>query len=223
MSAQWYFAEQGKAVGPVTDEQIRSHALATPDKAVMVWKAGMAEWVDARHIPELASSGVRKGISLDRAELARRARHEFIEYAGISAYLFVCFGALMVYKTAVLRSIGVEFAPMGLALIKALISAKFIMVLQALKLDRRILQEQAPYLVILQKAALFTLFLIMLTVIEELLVGHLHGKESREILAELAGGTVPQALSVGLLMFLIMIPFFAFRQSGIDFWKAPEK
>ena len=65
---------------------------------------------------------------------------------------------------------------------------------------------------------MFTIFLITLTVIEELIVGHLHGKESHEILAEMAGGTLPQALSVGVLMFLIMVPFFAFRESGVSLW-----
>lgn len=228
MSASWYYAEDGKAVGPFGADQIRARVQAAPDKALPVWREGMAEWADARLLPEFApaepkTGAPKKAITIDRAELARRARHEFFEYLGISAYLFVCFGALTIYKTAVLRSVGVEFAPMGLSLVKALISAKLIMILQALKLDRRIRQVEAPFVIILQKAALFTLFLIILTVIEELLVGHLHGKESREILSEMAGGTVPQALSVGLLMFLIMIPFFAFRESGINFWKAPER
>jgi hypothetical protein len=221
MSANWFVAEQGRAVGPFTADQIRARAQAAPDKAVLVWTAGMAEWADSRQVPALLAGGPKKAISIDRGELARRAKHELYEYLGISAYLWVCFGALIVYKTAVLRSVGVEIAPLGLALVKALISAKFIMVLQALKLDERILRAETPFIIMLQKAALFTLFLIVLTLIEELLVGHLHGKQTAEILSEMAGGTVPQALSVGLLMFLIMIPFFAFRESGIDLWKAP--
>lgn len=223
MSAKWFCAESGKAVGPLTADQVRDRARAAPEGRLLVWASGMAQWADARDVSELAAGAPRKRFSFTREELARRAREEFIEFAGISAYLFVCFGALMVYKSAVLRSVGVEFAPLGLSLVKALISAKFIMILQALKLDRRIRQVETPFMIVLQKAALFTLFLIVLTVIEELIVGHIHGKESREILSELAGGTLPQALSIGLLMFLIMIPFFAFREAGIDFWKAPQR
>jgi hypothetical protein len=222
MSAKWYVAEQGKAVGPLTVEQVRLRAQAAPDGALLVWTTGMEQWTDARLAPDLLAGGPKKAISIDRAELARRAKHELYEYLAISAYLWVCFGALMIYKTAVLRSVGVEFAPLGLALVKALISAKLIMILQAFKLDERFARAATPFVVILRKAALFTLFLIVLTIIEELVVGHLHGKEVREILSEMAGGTVPQAMSVGLLMFLIMVPFFAFRESGIELWKVSE-
>jgi hypothetical protein len=220
--SKWFCAESGKAVGPLNADEIRERARAAPEGRLLVWTAGMAQWTDAREVPEL-SSAAKKRLSINQAELARRAREEFISYMGISAYLFVCFGALMIYKSAVLRSVGVEFAPMGLALVKALISAKFIMILQALKLDERFRQFETPFMIVLQKAALFTLFLIVLTVIEEMIVGHFHGKEVREILSEMAGGTALQALSVGLLMFLIMIPFFAFREAGIEFWKASEK
>ena len=216
--ARWYIADHGQSVGPFTASQIRERARAAPEGALPVWAPGMAEWADARALPEL-SAGARKAFAFDHRALGRRARHEFFEFAGIAAYLWICFGALIIYKTAVLRSVGVEFAPLGLALVKAMISAKMIMLLQALKLDRRFRRFETPFMLILQKAALFTLFLIVLTVIEELVVGHLHGKENRDILADMAGGTLPQAFSVGLLMFLIMIPFFAFRETGLDVWR----
>lgn len=236
MEAKWYFAESGKSVGPVTAAQIREQIQADLNLSLFVWTAGMAEWTEARTIAEFTAvreagaqlvrgdaSGKGTWFSSDkRAELARRGRHELYEYLGISAYIFVSFGALMFYKSAVLRSVGVEFAPLGFAAVKALISAKFIMLLQALKLDERVKRVEIPFVVILQKAAIFTLFLIVLTVIEELVVGHLHGKESRKILSEMAGGTIPQALSMGLLMFLMMIPILAVRHTGVDLWKSKE-
>jgi hypothetical protein len=215
--AKWHYANDGAAVGPVTAAQIREQMAASPGEKLLVWASGMADWTDARSLPELAAP--RR--SIDRAKLLSRARHELKQFLLIAAYLFICFGALILYKTALLRSVGVEFAPMGFALIKALILAKFIMLLEALKIDERFLRFGTPLAVIFQKAAVFTLFLIILTIVEELVVGHIHGKESREILSEMAGGTLPQALSVGLLMFLIMIPFLAVRQTGLDFWRTP--
>ncbi len=95
----------------------------------------------------------RKGISAaKRAELARRAKHELYQFLGISAYLWVCFGALILYKAAILRSVGVDYAPMGLALVKALISAKFIMLLQVFKLGERGKGKTVPFIAILRKS-----------------------------------------------------------------------
>jgi hypothetical protein len=233
MHAKWYFAENGKSVGPVTVAHIREQTDVWKNPSLLVWTAGMAGWTEAWNVPELAAEPARPApaegekkqgiISTEkRAELAARARHEIFEYLAISAYLWVCFGALVIYKTAVLRSVGVEIAPMGLALVKALISAKFIMILQALKLGDRADRKEIPFAAILRKAAVFTIFLIILTIIEELVVGHLHGKGSGEILEDMAGGTVPQAFSIGVLLFLIMIPFFAFRDTRINLWKSSE-
>jgi hypothetical protein len=237
MSAGWHYAENGRSIGPMSAAEIRSRIILAAGQPHFVWTAGMPEWVEARYVAEFAdvfaagaassrdgeTGGKWKAISpAKRAELARRARHEVFEFLAISAYLWVCFGALSLYKAAVLRSVGVEFAPLGLAAVKALISAKFIMLLQALKLGERTKRETTIFAAILRKSVVFTLFLIILTVIEELLVGYLHGKESREILSEMAGGTIPQALCVGLLIFLIMIPFFGFREAGVSLSKAPE-
>lgn len=237
MSAGWHYAENGSVIGPVSAAEIRERILLTTGLPHFVWKAGMPDWVEARNVAEFAHIFAVDAVSprdgaagwkrmvvspAKRAELARRARHELYEFLAIAAYLWVCFGALVVYKATVLRSVGVEFAPIGLAVVKALISAKFIMLLEALKLGGRGKREGVPFAAILRKSSVFTVFLIVLTVIEELIVGHLHGKERGEILAEMAGGTLPQALSVGLLIFLIMIPYFAYRESGVSLWKASE-
>jgi hypothetical protein len=146
-----------------------------------------------------------------KATLAQRARRELIEYIVISAYLYIYFGALLAYKATILLSVGVTFAPFGLALVKALISAKFIMLLEALKLGESG-KRASPLIDILKKSSLFAVFLIVLTLIEELIVGALHGKVVQEILGEIAGGSLPQALAVGLLIFLIMIPYFTYRE-----------
>jgi hypothetical protein len=237
MSAGWHYAENGSVTGPVSAVEIRKRILLATGLPHFVWRAGMPDWVEARNVAEFAdvfvvgAASPRDGAAgwkrmvvapAKRAELARRARHELYEFLAIAAYLWVCFGALVVYKATVLRSVGVEFAPFGLAVVKALISAKFIMLLEAFKLGGRGKREGFPFVVILRKSSVFTLFLIVLTVIEELIVGHLHGKERGEILAEMAGGTLPQALSVGLLIFLIMIPYFAYREAGVSLWKASE-
>ena len=58
------------------------------------------------------------------AAVGRKLGHELREFALIFAYLYVCFGAIMLYKTAILRGQGIDYAPYGFAVIKALLLAK---------------------------------------------------------------------------------------------------
>jgi hypothetical protein len=186
----------------------------------------MSGWAEANtrfefvHAFAEAPAAPTTGNAPAKATLAQRARREVIEFLGLSAYLFICFGALIAYKAAILRSVGIEFAPFGLAIVKALISAKFIMLLEAFKLGERSKSNDYPLVEILRKSSLFAVFLIILTLIEELVVGAIHGKEAKEILSEIAGGTLPQALAVGLLLFLVMIPYFAYREFKPELMKA---
>ena len=67
-----------------------------------------------------------------RPALRERAMSELKELFYITAYLFVVFGALSFYKSAILEAEGVHWLPWGFALIKAVILAKFIMIGRAL-------------------------------------------------------------------------------------------
>jgi hypothetical protein len=64
---------------------------------------------------------------------------------------------------------------------------------------------------ILKPSFLFVVFLIALSVIEETIVGFLRGKAGREVLSEMVDGSLTEAFDVGVLMLLILIPYFAFR------------
>jgi hypothetical protein len=49
-------------------------------------------------------------------------------------------------------------------------------------------------------------------VIEEIAVGLFRGRQAQDVLREIAGGTLPQVLATSLLILLIMLPYFAFRE-----------
>jgi len=51
--AQYYLAKDGQRVGPMTVEQLLQNQL-TPES--LVWTEGMANWVKASEVPELASA-----------------------------------------------------------------------------------------------------------------------------------------------------------------------
>lgn len=43
---QWYYAEEGKSVGPITEEQLKALATdGTISQETLVWRNGMAEWL----------------------------------------------------------------------------------------------------------------------------------------------------------------------------------
>src|SRR5688572_17284697 len=71
------------------------------------------------------------------ATIAQRAKRELKEYALLSVYLYVCFGALVLYKMAILGSQGVHVSAFGVPIIKALILGKFILLGHAMKLGER--------------------------------------------------------------------------------------
>lgn len=225
MGTKWYYAENGERVGPATSEEIVKLIGRDESAPVLIWAEGIAggldasgafEWVanapdNGRRSAPSADAETNAALELDRPTLARRARNELIEYLTIAAYLAVCFGALLLFKATILESEGIGFAHLSLALVKALILGKFVLILEKLKIGNGKKSVGVLVLDILKKALLFTLLLLLLTAVENVIVGYFHGEDARHALKGLGGGTRPEALATALLMFLILIPYFAYR------------
>jgi hypothetical protein len=228
MEANWYYSENGKSVGPMSAREIAGRIGQAKNESHFVWIEGMSDWTDASTVPEfsaafraagtaLASSaeagaGMKGASAATQASLAQRARRELYEFLVVSAYLYVCFGALIFYKASILRGEGIEFAALGLAIVKALILGKFLLLLEALKIGEDKKHTRSALANVLTKSLLFSLLLFAMTVVEELIVGHFHGRASREVLSEIAGGTWQQAVAVAILLFLILIPYFGYQE-----------
>ena len=228
MEAKWYYSENGKALGPMSANEIAERIGRAKNEPHFVWIEGMSDWTEASIVPEFsaafqaagtalaaggeAGAGTQGGLSETQVTLAQRARRELIEYFVVASYLFVCFGALIFYKASILHGEGIEFTVFGLAIVKALILGKFLLLLEALKIGEDKKHARSALANILTKSLLFSLLLFAMTVVEELIVGHIHGRTSREILREIAGGTWQQAAAVAILLFLILIPFFGYQE-----------
>jgi hypothetical protein len=145
------------------------------------------------------------------ATVASRAVHELLQYAYVSAYLYVCFGAILLYKTAILKGEGVSYLPYGVAVIKALILGKFILIGHAVGLGDRYQLRRRLY-VIIHKSLLFLVMLLVLSIVEEVVVGLVHGQTAAASLAAFGGGTLVQVLAECAVMLLILIPYVAFRE-----------
>jgi hypothetical protein len=144
---------------------------------------------------------------------ARKFVRELRQYAEISAYLYICFGALLFYKLAILHGHGVSYAPYGMAAIKALVLGKFIILGHMAGLGERYGKRRAVS-VIAYKSFIFLGMLLALSVMEEAVVGLFHGQSVAASLAAFLGGSLLQVLATCLIMLLILIPYFAYGELG---------
>jgi hypothetical protein len=67
----------------------------------------------------------------------QRAIHELKEFAILAVYLYITIGAVIAMKTAVLHTEGIDFIPWGIAIVKAMLLAKFMLVGRAMKIGER--------------------------------------------------------------------------------------
>jgi hypothetical protein len=149
-------------------------------------------------------------VTTAKPTLRQRAMHESKEFVVLALYLYVCLGAVILMKTAVLHSVGIEVAPWGIAIVKAMVLAKFMLVGFALKFGEG--NSTAPLIWPTLKMALaFLGLLIAMTVIEEIVVGVFHHRSIAASLGGLFGLRLEETLAGYLIMLLVLIPFFAFR------------
>ena len=97
----------------------------------------------------------------------------------------------------------------GIAAIKALLLAKFMLIGKALRLGEN--KNMPLAWPTLYQSALTLVLLIILTTLEEILVGALHHRTIKESLTHVAGDRLDIVLATFLIMFLILVPYFAFR------------
>jgi len=134
-----------------------------------------------------------------------RLREELHRYLAVSAYLYVCFAAILLYKAAILSSFGEHFLPLGLAAGKALILGKFVLIGEAAGVGTRV-HARTVLQRIIRASVLFLVLLVLLTIVEEVIVGLVHGHSLGQSVAALAEHPWPEVLASCLLMLLVLVP-----------------
>ncbi len=148
-----------------------------------------------------------------QATLAHKAAEEFKAMLALAAYLYIGLGALLLERTALLHEVGINYTAWGGAAVKALVLAKFMLVGHALHLGER--HRLKPLIwPTLHMALMFLILLLVLTTVEELAVGLIKHRPLAESLGDIAGTTPFMALGNLLLMFLILLPYCAFKNLG---------
>ena len=140
-----------------------------------------------------------------------RAREELRNYAIVATYLYVCFGALLLYKSALLQQAGVSPLPHGIAVVKALVLGKFILLGEAAGVGKQARGRTLAGAMAI-KSVLFFALLVVLSVIEELVVGRVHGHSFAQTIAEYERHSLLEMLATCLLLLLVLVPLIAFKE-----------
>ena len=147
----------------------------------------------------------------EKPSLKERAKEELQKYLLVSLYLFVCFSALLLYKASLTAGAGTQPLPFGIAAIKALVIGKFILIGQMAKVGER---GPGRYLVhqIAWKTVAFMVMLILFNLLEEIIVGWVHGRGAMASLAEHFDQGWLAVLAPALVMLLILVPLIAAQE-----------
>jgi hypothetical protein len=150
----------------------------------------------------------------DVQKLKGRLIDELTEYCIIVGYVWVFLIVFQLHRFAILRELNIVYRMdyrIGLALVNALVLGKFILVTQNIKFLDRFKDERLVYS-ILFKSAVVAVIVLFLEVLEEAIVGLLHGKTLQQSIPQMGGGGLEGKLIVCLMTFLVLMPFFAFTE-----------
>lgn len=152
-----------------------------------------------------------KSSAIGTASLSQKAAGEFKELLALALYLYICIGAVALLKSAILREVGISFTIWGIPAVKALLLAKFMLIGRALGLGKRFRNRPLIWPT-LYHAVVFLILLLVLTTVEEVVVGAIRHRALAESLAHVVGRTPFEGVAVCAVavMFLILVPYSAF-------------
>ena len=142
--------------------------------------------------------------------IKQRALHELRSFLILFLYLWVFLGLFVLNETIATREHGGTMVVQGFALVNALVLAKVMLVIEDLELARW-LRNRPAIIVILYEAALCTTLFLVFHVIERLVVDHFRGQTVTLSDLAIGGGGVSGVLIVAVIMFVSLLPFFAFK------------
>ncbi len=153
-----------------------------------------------------------------RERLKQQIKHEAREWAVMFAYLWLLFGLFGLHQSIIMSQQHLDFRMQGFAVINALILSKVMLVGEGLQFAQG-RPEARPIVTILKKSLAFALLFMAFHVLESIVVGLAHGKQLAESFPALAGGGFRGIVSLGVIVSVSLIPFFAIRELSRDLGK----
>jgi hypothetical protein len=143
-----------------------------------------------------------------------RAITELKKYAAIAFYLWALFSLFEIHKYVVLREVNMASLSgykLGFALVNALILGKVILIGDALHVGEQ-LSEKRLIFSVLFKSAVFALLVLCFEIVEEVVIGMIHGKSLAASIPQMAGGGLEGKALFGVMGFVVLIPFFLYTE-----------
>jgi hypothetical protein len=240
-ASSWYLSRGDKQYGPLGDRELLLLAeRGGLKKDDLLWKPGFDKWQPVRSVCDFgaapASAPVKPAAAQDadyiptadisetqadeapasaaetpRPSLRKRLGEELKKFLVFFAYLWLVFAVMYLHEWSVLASNQISFAFYGLAIINALVLAKIMLIAEAFGFATRFDDKPLIYPIVF-KAAAFTVLLMLSYVAEEIIVGMFHGKSAVDSIPAIGGGGLLGPLSISVIMFVVLLPFFAFRE-----------
>jgi hypothetical protein len=165
--------------------------------------------------PTGANNVVAAGANAHGARsLKAKAADEFRRFLVLFFYLWILFGVFVLNQGVVLREHGINFAMQGFAFFNALIFAKVVMLFEVFDPGRWLRKRPLIYPILYESVLLTVLFLVA-HVLEKTIEGLIRGKTLTESMPLLTGAGLPGFLSIAVILFIALIPFFGLRNLSL--------
>jgi len=138
------------------------------------------------------------------------------EFVVVFLYLWVIFLLFDLQRAIVLERHHMEFTAFGFAVINALALAKFMLIAKEMNLADNFKEKPLIYPTVL-KSFVFAILLTFLRILEEVVVHLFKGETFEQSLSALGDHNAKLVFAAGLIMFVMLIPFFAFTELGRHF------
>jgi hypothetical protein len=146
-------------------------------------------------------------------QLKARALEEVRRFAVMFVYLWILFGLFVLNERIILGQRGIGFSSQGFAIINALVLAKVMLIAEDLKLASWLRPRPLMY-PIFGESFLFTVLFICFHIAEHVVIGLFKGETVTTSVPAIGGGGLAGLITVAVIFFVALIPFFAFRAVG---------
>ncbi len=143
----------------------------------------------------------------------RKAAHTMLRVGAIALYLWVLLSLFALHKALLLREDDVLYH-IGFSFVNALALAKVIYIGQELRIGDGLRTRPLVYPIVV-KSAVFAALLFLFRLLEETVIGWRHGRSFFEVVSlypSLGHGALPGIAAVCVIVFVALLPFFAYLE-----------
>jgi hypothetical protein len=144
------------------------------------------------------------------ANMKDKVRDELRTFLVITLFFTVVLGVFNLYRRQVLGETGVSYPHYGVSLVEALILAKIVLIGDALNLQLVRATRSSIFEVAVMRSILFSVLVLLFTILERIVVGLIHGKDWAGIAHSFAEHGLHEIVARIIMMFAAFFPFFAF-------------